>query len=158
MLAEWERLREIEARRQAALRTDDEELSRLQAWAEKQKKTQGKAATTTTTKQIPSSKARASTSRRKSTPCKRPGTGSRYYNPHRVTQQKWKEEVAKAKRDKWAMPPPQPKRRHHPGVMALKEIWHYQKNMALLIRKLIREIAQDFKMDLWFQSAAITCM
>ena len=96
-------------------------------------------------------------------PHKRPGTGSRYYNPHRVTQQKWKEEVAKAKKSKQAMPPPQPIERHHPGVMALEEIRHHQKSTAFLIQKfpfqcLIREIAQDFKMDLQFQSATITCL
>ena len=50
-----------------------------------------------------------------------------------------------------------------PGVMALREIRHYQKSSALLIRKLpfqrlVREIAQDFKMDLRFQSAAILCL
>ena len=88
MLAEWERLKEAEAWRQAAIQADDEELSRLQAQAEKQKKRQDKATAAATTKQIPSSTARASTSRRKSTPHKRPGTGSRYYNPHCITQQK----------------------------------------------------------------------
>ena len=50
-----------------------------------------------------------------------------------------------------------------PGVMALREIRHYQKSSALLIRKLpfqrlVREIAQDFKMNLRFQSAAILCL
>ena len=48
-------------------------------------------------------------------------------------------------------------------VMALREIRHYQKSSALLIRKLpfqrlVREIAQDFKMDLHFQSVAILCL
>ena len=122
ILAKQERLKEVEARKQAALRADDEELSHLQARAEKQKKRQGKATTATTAKQIPSSTARTSTSRRKSTSCKIPGTGSRYYNPHHVTQQKWKEEVAKAKKDKQAVSPPQPRRRHHSAMMALKEI------------------------------------
>ena len=47
--------------------------------------------------------------------------------------------------------------------MALREIRHYQKSSALLIRKLpfqrlVREIAQDFKTDLRFQSAAILCL
>ena len=47
--------------------------------------------------------------------------------------------------------------------MALCEIRHYQKSSALLIRKLpfqrlVREIAQDFKMDLRFQAAAILCL
>ena len=53
--------------------------------------------------------------------------------------------------------------RFRPGVMALREIRHYQKSSALLIRKLpfqrlVREIAQDFKTDLCFQSAAILCL
>ena len=153
MLAEWERLREAEAQRQAALPEDDKELSCLQAQAEKQKKKQDKATAAATTKQIPSSTARTSTSRRKSTPHKRPGTRSRYYNPYCVAQQKWKEEVVKAKRDKQAEPPPWLRRRHHLGVMALKEIQHYQKSATLLIQKLpfqslIREITQDFRTDL----------
>ena len=49
------------------------------------------------------------------------------------------------------------------GTVALKDIRHYQGNTALLIRKLpfqrlVREIAQDFKTDLRFQSAAILCL
>ena len=53
--------------------------------------------------------------------------------------------------------------RFRPGVMALREIRHYQKSSALLIRKLpfqrlVTEIAQDFKTDLRFQSAAILCL
>ncbi|XP_021072801.1 histone H3.3-like [Mus pahari] len=54
------------------------------------------------------------------------------------------------------------KKPHHyrPGTVALREIRHYQKSTELLIRKLpfqrlVREIAQDFKTDLHFQSAAI---
>jgi histone H3/H4 len=44
--------------------------------------------------------------------------------------------------------------------VALREIRRYQKSTELLIRKLpfqrlVREIAQDFKTDLRFQSAAI---
>ena len=44
--------------------------------------------------------------------------------------------------------------------MALREIRHYEKYTALLIRKLpfqrlVWEIAQDFKTDLCFQCAAI---
>ena len=47
--------------------------------------------------------------------------------------------------------------------MALREIRHYQKSSALLIRKLpfqrlVREIAQDFKTELRFQSAGILCL
>ncbi|XP_037690992.1 histone H3.3A-like [Choloepus didactylus] len=50
--------------------------------------------------------------------------------------------------------------RYRPGTVALREIRCYQKSTELLIRKLpfqrlVREIAQDFKTDLCFQSAAI---
>ena len=53
--------------------------------------------------------------------------------------------------------------RFRPGIMALREIRHYQKSSALLIRKLpfqrlVREIAQDFKTDLCFQAVAILCL
>ena len=49
------------------------------------------------------------------------------------------------------------------GTVALQDIRHFQKTSALLIRKLpfqrlVREIAQDFKTDLRFQSAAILCL
>ena len=49
------------------------------------------------------------------------------------------------------------------GTVALKDIRHYQGSTALLIRKLpfqrlVREIAQDFKTDLRFQSVAILCL
>ena len=50
--------------------------------------------------------------------------------------------------------------RYRPGTVALREIRRHQKSTELLIRKLpfqrlVREIAQDFKTDLRFQSAAI---
>ncbi|KXJ85159.1 histones H3 and H4 [Microdochium bolleyi] len=50
--------------------------------------------------------------------------------------------------------------RWKPGTVALREIRRYQKSTELLIRKLpfqrlVREVAQDFKEDLRFQSAAI---
>ena len=53
--------------------------------------------------------------------------------------------------------------RYRVGTAALKDIRHFQKSTALLIRKLpfqrlVREIAQDFKTDLRFQSAAILCL
>lgn len=49
---------------------------------------------------------------------------------------------------------------YRPGTVALREIRRYQKSTELLIRRLpfqrlVREIAQDFKTDLRFQSAAI---
>uniref|UniRef100_A0A915E0V7 Histone H2A/H2B/H3 domain-containing protein n=1 Tax=Ditylenchus dipsaci TaxID=166011 RepID=A0A915E0V7_9BILA len=51
-------------------------------------------------------------------------------------------------------------RRYRPGTVALREIRRYQKSTELLIRltpfqRLVREIAQDYKTDLRFQSAAI---
>ena len=53
--------------------------------------------------------------------------------------------------------------RYRAGTVALQDIRHFQKTSALLIRKLPfqrlgREIAQDFKTDLRFQSAAILCL
>ena len=53
--------------------------------------------------------------------------------------------------------------RYRPGTVALREIRKYQKSTELLIRKLpfqrlVREIAQDFKNDLRFQSTAILAM
>ncbi|XP_047410357.1 histone H3.3A-like [Sciurus carolinensis] len=50
--------------------------------------------------------------------------------------------------------------RYRPGTVALREIKCYQKSTELLICKLpfqhlVREIAQDFKSDLCFQSTAI---
>ena len=53
--------------------------------------------------------------------------------------------------------------RFRPGVVALREIRKYQKNTELLIRKLpfqrlVREIANDFKTDLRFQSQAILAL
>jgi histone H3 len=49
--------------------------------------------------------------------------------------------------------------RYRPGTVALREIRRYQKSTELLLRKLpfqrlVREIAQDFKTDLRFQSSA----
>jgi histone H3 len=53
--------------------------------------------------------------------------------------------------------------RFRPGTVALREIRRYQKSTELLIRKvpfcrLVREIAQDFKTDLRFQSGAIMAL
>ena len=53
--------------------------------------------------------------------------------------------------------------RYRPGTVALREIRKYQKSSDLLIRKLafqrlVREIAQDFKSDLRFQSTAILAL
>jgi histone H3/H4 len=54
-------------------------------------------------------------------------------------------------------------RRFRPGTVALREIRRYQKSTELLMRKLpfqrlVREIAQDFKTDLRFQSSAVMAL
>jgi histone H3 len=53
--------------------------------------------------------------------------------------------------------------RFRPGTVALMQIRKYQKSQDLLIRKLpfqrlVREIAQDFKNDLHFQSTALLAL
>jgi histone H3 len=53
--------------------------------------------------------------------------------------------------------------RFRPGAVALREIRRYQKSTELLIRKLpfqrlVREVAQDFRADLRFQSHAIMAL
>jgi histone H3 len=53
--------------------------------------------------------------------------------------------------------------RFRPGTVALREIRKYQKSTELLIRKLpfqrlLREVAQDFKTDLRFQSHAVLAL
>ena len=53
--------------------------------------------------------------------------------------------------------------RYRAGTVALKDIRHFQGSTALLIRKLpfqrlVREITQDYKTDLRFQSVAILCL
>ena len=53
--------------------------------------------------------------------------------------------------------------RFRPGTVALREIRRYQKSTELLIRKapfqrLVREVAQEFKFDIRFQSHAIMAL
>ena len=53
--------------------------------------------------------------------------------------------------------------RFRPGTVALRQIRKYQKSTELLIRKLpfqrlVREIAQDYKCDLRFQSTALLAL
>ena len=48
-------------------------------------------------------------------------------------------------------------------MMALREIRRFQKSVDLLIpllsfQRLVHEVAQDFRMDLWFQSSAILAL
>lgn len=65
--------------------------------------------------------------------------------------------------------PPQTKpavkhtKRYRPGTVALREIRKYQKTTDLLIRKLpfqrlVRDIAQQFKAEIRFQSAAVLAL
>ena len=54
-------------------------------------------------------------------------------------------------------------RRYRPGRLALQEILHYQRGTNLLIRKLpfqrlIREIAQRFKVDIRFRSSTLMAL
>ena len=49
------------------------------------------------------------------------------------------------------------------GTQALKDIRHFQKSTALLIhrlpfQRLVREIAEDFRTELKFQAAAMSCL
>ena len=53
--------------------------------------------------------------------------------------------------------------RFRPGTVALRDIRRYQKSTELLIRKLpfqrlVREIANDYKTDLRFQSSAVLAL
>jgi histone H3 len=53
--------------------------------------------------------------------------------------------------------------RYRPGTVALREIRKYQKSTELLIRKLpfqrlVREIAQEYKTDLRFQTSAVLAL
>jgi histone H3 len=52
---------------------------------------------------------------------------------------------------------------YRPGTVALREIRKYQKSTDLLVRKapfqrIVREIAQDFKSDLRWQSTAVLAL
>ena len=58
---------------------------------------------------------------------------------------------------------PRKPHRYRPGTVALRQIRKYQKSTELLIRKLpfqrlVREVAQDFKCDLRFQSTALMAL
>ena len=72
--------------------------------------------------------------------------------------------VAAAKPAKPAKPAaPRKPHRYRPGTVALREIRRYQKSTDLLIRKmpfrrLVREIAGDYRSDLRMQSAAILAL
>ena len=66
----------------------------------------------------------------------------------------------KAVEGSWGVKKPH---RFHPGTVALREIRKYQKSTDLLIRKLpfqrlVREISNDFRNDLRFQSGALAAL
>ena len=70
------------------------------------------------------------------------------------------QEIQKSKLSTGAIKKPY---RYRPGMRALMEIRRYQKTSELLIRKLpfqrlIREIAQDYKVDLRFQASALMAL
>ncbi len=55
------------------------------------------------------------------------------------------------------------KMRYRPGTVALREIRRYQKSTDLLLKKapfqrLVREVAQEYKNDLRFQSSAVMAL
>jgi hypothetical protein len=58
---------------------------------------------------------------------------------------------------------PKKPHRYRPGTVALREIRRFQKSTEFLMKKLpfqrlVREIAQDFKADLRFQSTAVMAL
>lgn len=74
-----------------------------------------------------------------------------------------KELYTKAGRKKYSEGGIKKPHRYRPGTVALREIRKYQKSTELLIRKrpfarLVREIAQDYKSDLRFQSTAVLAL
>ena len=74
-----------------------------------------------------------------------------------------KQLAAKTVRKTPAAPGAKKAHRFRPGTVALREIRKYQKTTELLIKKapfqhLVREVTQDFKQDLRFQSAAIMAL
>ena len=85
-----------------------------------------------------------------------------------VARRRRKQLATKARFAQVQPPPPAASRsfkttRYRPGTVALREIRRYQKSTDLLIRKLpfqrlVREIAQDFKTDLRFQSSAVLAL
>ena len=77
-----------------------------------------------------------------------------------VTSIKMQHEIRKSKQSTGAIKWPH---RYRPSTKALMEIRRYQKSTEFLIRKLqfqrlIREVVQDYKTDLRFQSSAIIAL
>ena len=96
---------------------------------------------------------------------KLPGSGKAPRKPPPVKPKKAKKKVQGGVKKQPTSQKQQPKpRKYRPGMVALREIWRYQKSTELLIRKLpfqqlVREIAQDLgKMNMRFQSGAIMAL
>ena len=112
---------------------------------------------------INSSHSQVSGSGKHFTTMKPPTPKKRYTSEGRAasaTSIKAQQEIQKSKLSTGAIKKPY---RYRPGMRALMEIRRYQKTSELLIRKLpfqrlIREIAQDCKTDLRFQSSAIMAL
>ena len=106
------------------------------------------------------SKAKAAKKVPKKVPSKsrpRPGTGALNYTPS-------EKDIRKAQQAGDILPAREktPKR-YRPGSLALQEVQYYQERLNLLIRKLpfqwlVREIAQAFKQDVRFRSAALMAL
>ena len=84
--------------------------------------------------------------------------GNPHYDPSKPTVP-----ASTSKGTQFYVPARNNKVKFRPGTLALREIRHYQKKTNLLIRKLpfrrvVREIAQDFKTDLRFQEAALMAL
>ena len=77
-----------------------------------------------------------------------------------VASIKTQKDIIKSKTSTGALKRPH---KYRPGMKVLMEICRYQKSTELLIRKLpfqrlIREVTQDFKVNLRFQSSAIMAL
>lgn len=78
-------------------------------------------------------------------------------------KQSLESQVRKQEQEEANKPKIQKKRKLPKGALAIKEIRKYQKSVDLLIprlrfQRLVREIAQDFKQDLKFQSNALCAL
>lgn len=91
------------------------------------------------------------------------GKGMKQPRSRKSTPQKYTKTTRKAARKTQAVGGIKKPKRFRPGTVALREIRRYQKSSELLLRKLpfqrlVREIAQDYKDDLRFQSAAVAAL
>ena len=76
----------------------------------------------------------------------------------------WKQLATKAAHKQGSGKGAKPQKPHRNyAIITMREIWHFQKSVDLLIpllpfQRLIHEIAQDFKVGLRFQSSAILAL